>query len=165
MKTKTTPQSDGAVVPKINPARRLLRLAASNTPPVPERSAPNPVAIRRDSVRHRLAAHLDDDDTAPIAAVLVSLRADGTVDLVTAEVEPEFAEALSDGLAAAAHRVRSHGHMRAGRSGNETGAATLFALISLAFIAATYLNDVAWIDAVLSAAAQVTASLLNKRRR
>jgi hypothetical protein len=164
MKTKTTPQSDGVAAPNSNPARRLLRLAASNTPPVPQRNAPNPVAIRRNSVRQRLTAHLDDDDTAPIAAVLVSLRADGTVDLVTADVEPEFAEALSDGLATAVQRVRSHGRIRASRSDNESGAATLFALIPLTFIAATYLNDVAWIDAVLSAAAQVTASFLSRRR-
>ncbi|MDR3386907.1 MAG: hypothetical protein P4L92_07625 [Rudaea sp.] len=111
-----------------------------------------------------MVEHLDDPATAPVAAVLVSLRADGTVDMLTAEVEPEFIPALTDGLELATTRLRRHSRACSQRRRSELGQASLTMFISLLFIAATYSNDIAWIDAALSLVAQVSACLLTRRR-
>ncbi|MGQ7939100.1 hypothetical protein [Paraburkholderia sp. D1E] len=115
-------------------------------------------------MRRTLVEHLDAPTSAPVAAVLVSLRADGTVDMLAADVEPEFIPALTDGLEAATTRLRRHSRACSERRRSELGQASLTTFIPLLFIAVTYINDIAWIDAALSLVAQVSACLLTRRR-
>lgn len=163
MKTKTNQRAEGGGLPGTS-TRPFLRLASNNGARFSPADAGHLSETRRASVRKTLVAHLDDPASAPVAAVLVSLRADGTVDMLAADVEPEFTPALIDGLKLASERLRQHGKAHSERRRNELGRASPATFIPLLFIAATYINEVAWIDAALSLIAQVSVCLLTRRR-
>ncbi|NIF80157.1 hypothetical protein F3J20_22645 [Paraburkholderia sp. Cy-641] len=113
---------------------------------------------RRTSVRKFLLDHLDDPVAAPIAAALASLRSDGSVDMVIADVEPEFADALADGLEAIAQRLRKHATHRDGHR-STSGRSRLELLLPVALASASYVNNAAWLDAVIVIAAHLSAFL------
>jgi hypothetical protein len=121
---------------------------------------------RRASVRHTLMSHLDARATAPVAAALVSLRADGSFDILTADIEPEFIDSMVDGLENLAEQLRWHAlRTRRRRTRRDAGATTLLALVPILFAVATYINEVAWVDSALNLAAQLTTALIAGRRR
>ncbi|MEX3915993.1 hypothetical protein AB4Y43_07070 [Paraburkholderia sp. BR10872] len=61
----------------------------------------------------------------------------------------------------AAKHSRRRSHLRDGT--HQRGAATIAILSTISFVAATYINDIAWLDAALSIGAQLTAAALARR--
>jgi hypothetical protein len=163
MKTEHTEVRGDREEQKSNRWRPLLWLASSR--PSPADDAQQLVEARRASVRQVLKTHTDDCTTAPVAAALVSLRADGSVDLLTVDIEPAFIDSMVEGLEILTERLRAHGRSRQRPNWHgESGFGTLLTLIPLVIAAATYINDVAWIDAALTLAGHAFMALLEKKR-
>ncbi len=155
MKTYNTNHGSGERKDKHEPPR--LRLIADNPPHRRDESGAS--ASRQESVRTFLIDHLHDPITAPIAAALAALRPDGSVDILIADVEPEFADALADGLETIAQRLRAHARKRF-RGRADSGFASLAVLLPVVFAIATYFNEVAWLDAAITLASHFSAFLI-----
>jgi hypothetical protein len=82
---------------------------------------------------------------------------DGSTDLSAVGVEPEYTSLVTSGLETLANALLLR---RSGRTPKPKWRGSLsFQLAAcLAFMAATYLNDIAWLDALLSLLAQLSAS-------
>ncbi|ALP62804.1 hypothetical protein [Paraburkholderia caribensis] len=74
-----------------------------------------------------------------------------------------MAASLSHELRTLANALDAHAKRNSRRKTHQRGYAPLAVLASLSFVAATYFNDIAWLDAALSLAAQLTAIFLAKR--
>jgi len=94
---------------------------------------------------------------------MVYIDARGHIGISATGIEPEMAVAIADELRQLANTIELHQHQERRRrfARHEQGYASLAALAGLAFIAATYLNPLDWLDAALSLAAQVTAAILS----
>lgn len=121
----------------------------------------SPTEARRAHVRAQLESHVSGSGGA-IAAAVAAIQADGAIDLLLVGIEPEHAARLADGLDTLSERLRAHSRTR-GRQRRERGRILLPFLTTLSFAGLTYLNDVAWLDLVLSIGSQITAQWLTAR--
>jgi hypothetical protein len=115
--------------------------------------------------RTEAIAHFDALSSPAIAFAVVLLSQDGTITLAATGIEPEFTPTISAGLLRLRKRINSHGNTHfppPRRLGGFTG---LIPLFSLACMAATYVNTVAWVDAALSLIAQLGVSYALTRLR
>jgi hypothetical protein len=122
------------------------------------------IARRTTLIQETVDAHLRNPDAQPVALAMVVLRTDGKLASVAEALEPEQASIFADELEALAARLR----VRAGASfckSKQRGFNSLATIIPLVFMAATYINENATIDAVLSLAAQLIAAILARRDR
>jgi hypothetical protein len=144
-----------APVIDINRYRRKIEATPANNHPLARRTA---------LIQETADAHLKNPDAQPLALAMVVLRTDGRIASVTEAIEPEQARIFADELEAFAAKLRE----RAGippRSPRQRGICTLSTIASLLFMAATYINENALVDAALSLAAQLTAIALARSRR
>jgi hypothetical protein len=148
-----------------NPAAAKLRLVhpagspRRESPPAPD----TPLLARQSLLRDEVTSRLLGDD-CPTAAAFVFACPDGATELSLVGVEPEQAEMLADGLEQLASRLRLHAKRRSVRPKIE-GSASIATIAALAFAAMTYINDIAWLDAALSVAAQITTAWLGRSRK
>ncbi|WP_333976465.1 hypothetical protein [Burkholderia cepacia] len=110
-------------------------------------------------IASHLSSRLDSDGTHAVAAALVLLRADGTLDSTATGVETEFLPLLTRGLKSLSEKLMRarHDNQRAPR---QRGTVTLAVLATVSFVAATYINECPLIDAALSLAGQFCAARL-----
>lgn len=111
-------------------------------------------------VKETAAEHLENHTTPPLGLAMVLLRGDGKFASLVEAIEPEQADLFADELERLARNLRQH-PSKPSRQGGKTLVTTATAL---AFMAATYINQNALIDAGLSLAAQLTMTALSKRR-
>jgi len=104
------------------------------------------------------------DTRAPsvVAAAIVLLRADGSIDTSAIGVEIEYKPFLTRGLTSLSKTINRTIREQRGTLGQD-GTALLPFVSAIAFMAATYVNEHAWLDAALSLAAQFCAARLWKR--
>lgn len=136
---------------------------ASRADPAP---TPSPLDIRKRLVQETISAQLRQTHAEPVAVAAVFLRADGRVASVAEAIEPEQAEVFAAELELLATKLRRRAAItRPVRTANkQDGASLLRVLISIAFMAATYINPDPMLDAALSLAAQLFASSRLNRR-
>lgn len=97
-----------------------------------------------------------------VAAAIVLLRSDGTLDTSAIGVETEYISFLTRGLDAISATInRNSGRRRSAPL--QKGYALIPVISAIGFMAATYLNEYAWLDAALSLAAQLCAVRFWKR--
>lgn len=118
-----------------------------------------PTATRQQHLKTEIGRHVFAANS-PIAAAAAFVSADGEIELSIIGVEPELASDLADGLDRLADRLRAH-ERRTRRNGRQDGRIFLPALAALPFAALTYINDIAWLDAVLIIAAQIASAWLS----
>jgi prephenate dehydratase len=118
-------------------------------------------------VKNHVIKRLESRDSPAVAAAAAFVDADGNLGITAAGIEPEMAASLAHELHALANKIESHAaahtRRRAPKSRTQRGAAGLLLISAVGFIAATYVNEVAWLDAALSLAAQLSASFLSRR--
>jgi hypothetical protein len=102
-------------------------------------------------------------DGSAIAAALATAHTDGSIGLSIIGVEPEHALRLADGLDQLSQRLRLHAQREPPRP-KHRGAAPIAVVCALGFAALTYVNDVAWIDAALSIAAQLASAWISQSK-
>jgi len=102
-------------------------------------------------------------DKPTVAAAVVLLRTDGTVDTSAIGIEPEYIGFITRGLDHLSATLRGNSR-HADPLAPDGGIAVTTLLISLSFVAATYINQAAWLDATLSVAAQLVAAKTWRRR-
>lgn len=161
MNDKTLPHS--AKRNQIAGELRLVHSDKGSSRP-PETASPDatPTQARLAHLRAELHQQVFLNDTALAAAIAVA-HSDGAIDLSIIGVEPEQANQLADGLERLANRLRSHASLRPNLR-KSRGAVVSSLACMLAFAALAYFNDVAWIDAVLSIAAQVASTYFERFR-
>ncbi|WP_124829222.1 MULTISPECIES: hypothetical protein [unclassified Burkholderia] len=129
--------------------------------------AKQPAAANLEARHLRIASHLstrlESNGPHAVAAALVLLRADGSLDSTSTGLETEFIPLLVRGLTSLAGKLKSPRRTSA-TSPRQRGNASLAAITTIGFVAATYLNDYAWLDAALSVAAQVCAARMWGRK-
>ncbi|MEW9584313.1 hypothetical protein [Paraburkholderia sp. DGU8] len=159
MKTKTKVFRD---IEATNAGSNVLHFPASETA-VQARN----LLARQKTVRERLASlACANDGAAPVAIAMAIVLPDGTVEFSATGIEHDFAAPAADALDRLSTVLRFHAatpHRR--KDLFQRGGATLAPLVSLAFMAATYFNDVAWIDSALMLANHLTVSWLSNRSR
>lgn len=129
--------------------------------------AKQPAATNLEARHLRIASHLstrlESNGPPAVAAALVLLRADGSLDSTSTGLEAEFVPFLIRGLISLAGKLKSPRRPSA-TPPRQGGNASLAAITAIGFIAATYVNDYAWLDAALSVAAQVCAARMWGRK-
>lgn len=120
---------------------------------------------RIEDARSSAIAQFDALRSPAIAYAAILLSEDGSITLSANGIEPEFAPAISSALASLRDRITSYATHSPSRPRSYSGFARLAPLISMAFMAATYINQVAWIDAALSIASQFAVSYVLSRTR
>jgi hypothetical protein len=100
------------------------------------------------------------DTLAPsaVAVALVLLRSDGTIDTSAIGLEPEYLPFIVRGLKGLTTRLSNPTLAKRGGITGQRGAAAISIASALAFGAATYINEYAWLDAALTLAAQIFAA-------
>jgi hypothetical protein len=156
-KTNTKNQETSA------PKASVTDLSAYRQSPRAGQDQPTTQAIANLSARHALVVeHVTSrvETCVPnvVAAAIVLLRSDGSLDTSATGVELEFVPFLTRGLTALTTTINRNTKRR--RSGPaQQGLALLPVVSAVAFMAATYINDYAWLDAALSLAAQLCAAI------
>lgn len=103
------------------------------------------------------------DNTAPVAIGFAVVRPDGAVEFGAVGVEREFALQTASALDRLADVVRLHSTKQKAKRHSQSGFALLAPLMSLAFMGATYLNQVAWIDSILMLSSHLIFDWLRSR--
>lgn len=117
---------------------------------------------RQAHLRAELTSSIFADGSA-IAAALATAHTDGSIGLSIIGVEPEHALRLADGLDQLSHRLRLHAQRESPKP-KHRGAAPIAIVCALSFAALTYVNDIAWIDAALSIAAQLASAWISQSK-
>ena len=102
------------------------------------------------ATRLQALAQFDTITSPPIAFASVYLSADGTITSAAGGIEREFSPVIASALRTLTSRVQAHQWTPAPK-----GSAAPLLLVSIAFAAATYINQIAWLDATLSVAGHV----------
>lgn len=122
------------------------------------------VASRQRAVREALTGLTCAADSAtPVAYALAVVLPDGTVEYSTQGIERVFAPPLADSLDRLSAILRFHAAAPAYGKRAERGMAMLAPLVSLGFMAATYINDIPWVDSLLMIAGQLSVNWLLRR--
>ncbi|QNB10809.1 hypothetical protein G5S35_03950 [Paraburkholderia tropica] len=142
----------------------VLHLVDFREPERPTRDdATQAHAARIRLVNDIVLSRLKHPQKPALAAAAAYIDANGCIGIAAAGIEPEMAIPLADELRALARSIESHATKQRTRPKKQRGVALIGTLIAISFAAATYWNDVAWIDAALSLAAQIAAGYLSKR--
>ncbi|MEM5461604.1 hypothetical protein VSR69_43605 [Paraburkholderia phytofirmans] len=139
---------------------RKLRLIHSTADKNSREESLDPAIDSRKERQAHLRAELTSSifaDGSAIAAALATAHTDGSIGLSIIGVEPEHALRLADGLDQLSQRLRLHAQRESPKPRHQ-GSASLAIVFALGFAALTYVNDIAWIDAALSVAAQLTSA-------
>jgi hypothetical protein len=156
MKTKTKPFRGIEATNALGKVLRFPDSAASS-------DARN-VASRQRAVRETLTSlTCTNDSTAPVAYALAIVLPDGTVEYSTKGIDRDFATPVADSLDRLSAILRFHAAAPGHRSRTQRGIARLAPLVSVSFMAATYINDIAWLDCLLMIAGQLSVSWLLRR--
>lgn len=156
MKTKPTPEAGSAGIADLSTYRARKLFRGVNP------SSSKADGDRKTSARAALFAELDSHPASTIAYAAVLLRADGDVTISAAGIEPEFAASIQSGLRRLDHIVERHSQQLACHRG-QSGFTRLFPLISIAALAATYMNVVLWLDVLLSLIGQIAIGLAARK--
>ncbi|MDQ7981369.1 hypothetical protein QYH69_29485 [Paraburkholderia sp. SARCC-3016] len=124
------------------------------------------VAARQQLVRSKLADLIRVSERAsPVALALAAVLPDGSVEFSATAIEQEFAEPVADALDRLSTTLRFHAASTQRTNLSQRGSAALAPLISLAFMAATYVNEIAWLDSALMLLGQVAIGIALNRTR
>lgn len=118
--------------------------------------------LRQRAIREHLVSLACDNTDSPIAAAVAILQSDGTVKISARGIDPDIAMQMSDALDGLSNTVRMHA-LAPRRRPHQGGFVNISFALMLGFIAADFINQVAWIDAALMLAAQLIASYLARR--
>jgi hypothetical protein len=129
----------------------------------PRRDTDTPHARRTALIREAASTHLTDPTAPPVGMAMVLLRADGRIASIAEAIEPEQANLFAEELERLARRLRAHGQPPS-TPRRQRGFGTFGATLALAFITATYMIESAIMDALLTLAAQLSATALARRR-
>jgi hypothetical protein len=122
------------------------------------------VASRQRAVRDALTGLTrTGNPAAPVAYALAIVLPDGTIEFSTQGIERDFAIPLADSLDRLSAILRNHGSSPSRGRRNQRGIAKLAPLVAIGFMAATYLNDLAWLDSLLMIAGQLSVNWLLRR--
>ncbi|WP_213778858.1 hypothetical protein [Caballeronia sp. dw_276] len=163
MRTNKKPaqrQLDGTRAPVVNLASYQRRRPAPPSDPSP-RGDPN-IAARHALVSKHLIGHATSLEKTLVAAAIVLLHADGTTHTSAIGIEPEYAAFVLRGFDRLISAIKGNAPP-AQQPPRQRGFVTTAGLIAIAFAAATYINDIAWLDAALSIAGQIVATYAWKR--
>ncbi|ASL45106.1 hypothetical protein bAD24_I16655 [Burkholderia sp. AD24] len=94
---------------------------------------------------------------------MVVLRSDGRLSSVTEAIEPEQIDLFADELENLARRLRAK-RSRKPAFPDQRGFGHLGSILSLFFLAATYVNESAAVDVALSLAAQLSIAIIARQR-
>lgn len=130
----------------------------------PTKDASSPYAQRIQLVKSHVIRRLESYPAPAVAVAAAFIDAEGRIGITAAGIEPEMAASLSQELRALAEAIDRHSSKLPERQRTQRGSAGIALLVALSFAAATYLNDVAWLDATISLASQLAAPLLARRR-
>ncbi|MDR6408522.1 UNVERIFIED_ORG: hypothetical protein ABIC62_001912 [Burkholderia sp. 1595] len=141
-------------------AAARLRLVKTDAAPSHEPSYVQDTHLqaRQSLFRSEIASRMLGHD-CPTTGALVLIGPDGAIEMSIIGAEPEQSDLLADGLDQLSARLRLHAKRRPLRN-KIRGAASIAALTALAFSTLAFVNSIAWIDAALSIAAQITAAWL-----
>jgi hypothetical protein len=133
---------------------------AGNVYPFPANER-NALTTRHKAIREHLANLTGQHDRDPAVAVAtVLLRADGTVAITAKGIDPEVAAQIADELDDLSNTIRAHAH-RPKRAGSlQRGFIRLLPATSISFLAATYVNTIAWLDVALMLSSQLLVGTL-----
>src|SRR5471032_85920 len=160
--TKSKNQADeGAKAPVVSLSSYRSRTPIPDTPNAP--SHDDNVTARHSLVRTHLIERSEAPGKPTVAAAVVLLRTDGTVDTSAIGIEPEYIRFITRGLDRLSATLRGDSRHADPRA-PDGGIAVTALLVSLSFVAATYINQAAWLDATLSIAAQLIAAKTWRRR-
>lgn len=144
----------------------VVRLADFRTGERPQQEdARRSYANRIELVATNVISRLNDKQNPAVAAATAYITADGTVGTAAAGIEPVMAAVLASELRSLTALLDRHASTppRTRNRRRQRGSGIAILISAVGFIAATYINDVAWIDAVLSLAAQIVAAMLSSR--
>lgn len=144
-------------------AARVISIAQHRRPHHPRHANEHPLTRRAKLVQATVDEQLQDPHALPIAAAMVILRSDGHLSSVTEAIEPEQIDLFADELENLARRLRAK-RRRKPAIPNQRGFARLSSILSLFFLAATYVNESAAVDVALSLAAQLTIAIIARQR-
>ncbi|MFM0595349.1 hypothetical protein [Paraburkholderia dilworthii] len=85
--------------------------------------------------------------------------------IAAAGIEPEMALPFARELHEIATVIGQHRFSKARRSNAQRGVASMLMLSAIGFAAATYINEIAWVDAALSIAAQAAVAYISRHRK
>lgn len=121
---------------------------------------------RQNAVREQLTSLACTNDSAgPVAVAMATVLPDGTVELIATGIERDLAAPTADALDRLSTILRFHAVKPRRTDRLQQGFAMLAPMVSLAFIMATYINGIAWIDSALMLASQLSVSWLLNRSR
>ena len=144
-------------------AAPVIAIDKYRKPDSPRRDCDDPYARRTALIRKTASTHLTNQGAPPVGMAMVLLRADGRMVSIAEAIEPEQASLFAEELERLARRLRAHGQPPSTRRGQQ-GFGTLGATLVLTFVAATYMVESAITDALLTLAAQLSATALARRR-
>jgi hypothetical protein len=127
-----------------------------------EAGAHTAVQSRIELIRGKVEHHLYDATASPVATAFVSIHSDGSVRTFCGGIEQEMAETFAVELENLAKTIRAHGRKPA-KNSRQRGSAALTFVTTVAFCLATYVNETAWIDAILMFAAQALTAWITRR--
>lgn len=117
---------------------------------------------RIQSIYDHITHHLNDPDAPAVAAAMVYLDAHGRIGVAAAGIDPELAPTIAQELRNVARVVEHHHFVHRKKYYRQRGNTSLLLLSAIGFIAATYVNEIAWLDAALSCCAQIMAIYLTR---
>lgn len=114
--------------------------------------------LRQTAIRdHLISLACKDGHDSAIASAVALMQPDGTLEISARGIEPGIAVQMSDAIDKLSDAVRLHA---INRNRRQRGYAFVSMLVTLGFAAATYINQIAWIDAALMVAAQALVGFL-----
>jgi len=100
-------------------------------------------------------AYREGEESA-IACASALLQEDGTVHISAKGIDPDIATRIADALDVLSEAVRCHA-LKTPQHTRQRGSGTVSLSIIIGFMAAAFLNQIAWIDAALILGAQLIA--------
>lgn len=128
----------------------------------PTRATNANVEARKALVVDHLLSHATTNGNAAVAVAIVLLRPDGTLDLSATGVDLEYTGLIATALEQLASSLRRRRAVRKSKT-RDHGFGSLYLIAAIGFMAATYINEYAWLDAALSLFAQLAASRYGRR--
>ena len=119
--------------------------------------------LRQQAIReHLMSLACMDGEQSAIASACALLQKDGTLLITAKGIDADVALRMADGLDRLSAAVRSHA-IKPTQSSRQRGIGTTTLAIAIGFMAATFINEVPWIDAALILAAQLIAARIASR--
>jgi len=128
----------------------------SNVLPFQTGSEAERIARQRAVREHLIALASRDGEESAIACASALLQEDGTVDIADKGIDPDIATRIADALDVLSETVRCHA-LKPPRRTSQRGSGTASLSIIIGFMAAAFVNQIAWIDAALILGAQLIA--------